>query len=85
MLNQDPLWYKDAVFYELHVRAFYDGNDDGIGDFDLGHAELLGFRRAYSMKARDRKGVGYRPVARTLTRSGPRRWRAAGRDIGPRR
>ncbi len=29
----DPLWYKDAVFYELHVRAFCDGNDDGIGDF----------------------------------------------------
>jgi maltose alpha-D-glucosyltransferase/alpha-amylase len=29
----DPLWYKDAVFYEVHVRAFKDGNDDGIGDF----------------------------------------------------
>src|ERR1700690_2013960 len=29
----DPLWYKDAVIYELHVRAFYDGNNDGIGDF----------------------------------------------------
>ena len=29
----DPLWYQDAVFYELHVRAFQDGNDDGIGDF----------------------------------------------------
>ncbi len=28
----DPLWYKDAVMYELHVRAFYDSNDDGIGD-----------------------------------------------------
>ena len=26
MLNQDPLWYKDAVFYELQVRAFYDAN-----------------------------------------------------------
>src|SRR4026207_2420433 len=33
MINDDPLWYKDAVFYELHVRAFRDGNDDGIGDF----------------------------------------------------
>jgi maltose alpha-D-glucosyltransferase / alpha-amylase len=33
MLNQDPVWYKDAVFYELHVRAFYDSNDDGVGDF----------------------------------------------------
>jgi maltose alpha-D-glucosyltransferase/alpha-amylase len=27
------LWYKDAVFYELHVKAFQDGNDDGVGDF----------------------------------------------------
>ncbi len=26
-------WYKDAVFYELHVRAFQDGNGDGKGDF----------------------------------------------------
>ena len=30
---QDPLWYKDAIIYELHVRAFMDGNNDGIGDF----------------------------------------------------
>jgi maltose alpha-D-glucosyltransferase/alpha-amylase len=29
----DPLWYKDAVIYELHVRAFADSNNDGIGDF----------------------------------------------------
>jgi maltose alpha-D-glucosyltransferase/alpha-amylase len=29
----DPLWYKDAVLYELHVRAFQDSNGDGIGDF----------------------------------------------------
>src|SRR5579862_632551 len=29
----DPLWYKDALIYELHVRAFMDGNDDGVGDF----------------------------------------------------
>ena len=32
-LTEDPLWYKDAVIYELHVRAFSDGNADGIGDF----------------------------------------------------
>ncbi|HVZ83428.1 MAG TPA: maltose alpha-D-glucosyltransferase [Terracidiphilus sp.] len=29
----DPLWYKDAIIYELHVRAFADSNGDGIGDF----------------------------------------------------
>ena len=28
----DPLWYKDAVIYELHVRAFADSDGDGIGD-----------------------------------------------------
>ncbi len=29
----DPLWYKDAIIYELHVRAFFDSDGDGIGDF----------------------------------------------------
>ena len=29
----DPSWYKDAIIYELHVRAFADSNGDGIGDF----------------------------------------------------
>ena len=29
----DPLWYKDAIIYEIHVRAFMDSNSDGIGDF----------------------------------------------------
>ncbi len=28
-----PSWYKDAVVYQLHIKAFYDANDDGIGDF----------------------------------------------------
>jgi len=28
----DPLWFKDAVIYELHVRAFFDSNNDGVGD-----------------------------------------------------
>ena len=29
----DPCWYKDAIVYQLHVKAFFDSNDDGIGDF----------------------------------------------------
>ncbi len=33
-------WYKDAVIYELHVRAFFDNNGDGIGDFDGLSAKL---------------------------------------------
>jgi len=29
----DGLWYKDAIIYQLHVRAFHDSNNDGVGDF----------------------------------------------------
>jgi maltose alpha-D-glucosyltransferase/alpha-amylase len=32
VISNDPLWYKDTVFYEVFVRAFADGNGDGIGD-----------------------------------------------------
>ena len=47
MLSDDPLWYKDAIIYQLHVKAFYDANDDGIGDFrgllqKLDHLQSLG-------------------------------------------
>jgi maltose alpha-D-glucosyltransferase/alpha-amylase len=43
----DPLWFKDAVFYEIYVRGFYDSNADGIGDFrglteKLDYLEWLG-------------------------------------------
>lgn len=43
----DPRWYKDAVIYELHVRSFYDSNNDGYGDFQglrekLPYLESLG-------------------------------------------
>ena len=31
-LPQEVLWYQDAVIYQLHVRAFFDSNADGIGD-----------------------------------------------------
>jgi maltose alpha-D-glucosyltransferase/alpha-amylase len=32
-IGDDPLWYKDALIYQTHIRAFFDSNDDGIGDF----------------------------------------------------
>ena len=32
-LNDDPLWFKDAIFYEVYVRGFCDSNADGVGDF----------------------------------------------------
>jgi maltose alpha-D-glucosyltransferase/alpha-amylase len=31
--ESDPLWFKRAVFYEIHLRGFFDGNADGSGDF----------------------------------------------------
>ncbi|HEY3117951.1 MAG TPA: maltose alpha-D-glucosyltransferase, partial [Chloroflexota bacterium] len=33
-MQDEPLWYKDAIIYEAHVRAFYDSDGDGIGDFE---------------------------------------------------
>ena len=31
--QDDPLWYKDAVIYQAHVKSFFDSNNDGVGDF----------------------------------------------------
>jgi len=33
-LDDNPLWYKDAIIYQLHVKSFYDSDGDGIGDFN---------------------------------------------------
>jgi maltose alpha-D-glucosyltransferase / alpha-amylase len=41
-LPDDPQWYKDAIVYEIHVRAYYDENGDGMGDF-AGLTEKLGY------------------------------------------
>ncbi len=45
MPTGDLLWYKDAVFYELHVKAFQDSNGDGIGDF-RGATERLDYLKS---------------------------------------
>jgi maltose alpha-D-glucosyltransferase / alpha-amylase len=46
-LDPDPLWYKDAIFYAVYVRGFYDATGDGVGDFrglteKLDYLEWLG-------------------------------------------
>ncbi|HXG65164.1 MAG TPA: maltose alpha-D-glucosyltransferase [Blastocatellia bacterium] len=46
-IQDDPLWFKDAIFYEVYVRSFYDSNADGLGDFPgfiekLDYLEWLG-------------------------------------------
>jgi maltose alpha-D-glucosyltransferase / alpha-amylase len=33
LVSDDPQWYKDAIIYEVHVKAFHDSTGDGIGDF----------------------------------------------------
>src|SRR3978361_175999 len=30
---EDPLWFKDAIIYQIHIKSFFDGNNDGVGDF----------------------------------------------------
>ncbi|NTV60707.1 MAG: maltose alpha-D-glucosyltransferase [Chlorobiaceae bacterium] len=47
MYQPEPLWYKDAIIYEAHVKTFFDSNNDGIGDFQglrqkLGYLESIG-------------------------------------------
>ena len=44
LILDDPLWYKDAVIYQLNVKSFFDSNDDGIGDFQ-GLTSKLGYIR----------------------------------------
>ena len=53
-LNQDVLWYKDAIIYQVHVRTFFDSNGDGIGDFQgleqkLGYLQELGVNAIWLM------------------------------------
>ncbi len=40
--DADPLWYKDAVIYQVHVKSFFDRNNDGVGDF-VGLMEKLDY------------------------------------------
>src|SRR5437588_3510861 len=46
----DPLWYKDAIIYELHVKTFYDSDGDGMGDF-RGLIEKLDFLQELGITA----------------------------------
>jgi maltose alpha-D-glucosyltransferase/alpha-amylase len=49
-LTDDPLWYKGAVVYQLHVRAFRDSNGDGVGDF-RGLVEKLDYLQELGVSA----------------------------------
>ena len=64
-LDGDELWYKDAIIYQLHVKAFADSNNDGIGDF-AGLTEKLGL--SAGSRRHDAVAVAILPLAR------PGRW-----------
>jgi maltose alpha-D-glucosyltransferase/alpha-amylase len=49
-LKDNPPWYKDAVIYQLDIRAFYDSNGDGIGDF-WGLRQKLDYLQALGITA----------------------------------
>jgi maltose alpha-D-glucosyltransferase/alpha-amylase len=46
----DPYWYKDAIIYQAHVRAFFDSNNDGVGDFP-GLTEKLDYLQRLGINA----------------------------------
>ena len=48
--TDDGLWFKDAIIYQLHVKAFQDSNGDGIGDF-AGLTERLDYLRDLGVTA----------------------------------
>ena len=55
---KDPLWFKDAIVYQAHVRAFFDSNNDGVGDFagltqKLDHLQGLGISALWLMRSRN--------------------------------
>ena len=48
-IDDDPLWYMDAIIYQLHVKAFFDSTGDGIGDFP-GLTQKLDYIRDLGVK-----------------------------------
>nr|NIR52679.1 maltose alpha-D-glucosyltransferase [candidate division KSB1 bacterium]NIU58659.1 maltose alpha-D-glucosyltransferase [Phycisphaerae bacterium]NIR71637.1 maltose alpha-D-glucosyltransferase [candidate division KSB1 bacterium]NIS27977.1 maltose alpha-D-glucosyltransferase [candidate division KSB1 bacterium]NIT74859.1 maltose alpha-D-glucosyltransferase [candidate division KSB1 bacterium] len=53
-LDDDPLWYKDAIIYQVHIKSYFDSNDDGVGDLrglieKLDYLEGLGVTAVWLM------------------------------------
>lgn len=72
----DPLWYKDAVIYQLHVRSFFDANNDGYGDFEglrrkLPYLEELGVNTLWLMPFFQSPLRTTGTISPTTTRSSP--------------
>jgi maltose alpha-D-glucosyltransferase/alpha-amylase len=50
IVTDDPLWYKDAVIYQVHVRGFADSSNDGVGDF-IGLTRKLDYIQSLGVSA----------------------------------
>ena len=48
--HNDPLWYKDAIIYQVHVKSFFDSDNDGVGDF-RGLTEKLDYVQSLGVNA----------------------------------
>ncbi|ACB23593.1 maltose alpha-D-glucosyltransferase/alpha-amylase [Methylobacterium sp. PvP062] len=48
--RSDPQWYRDAIIYQIHVKSFFDSNNDGIGDF-VGLTQRLDYVRDLGVTA----------------------------------
>lgn len=49
-ISQEPIWYKETIIYELHIKSFYDSNNDGIGDIK-GLTEKLDYLHDFGVTA----------------------------------
>src|SRR3546814_12000462 len=67
---KDPLWYKDAVVYQVHLKSFYDSNNDGVGDFP-GLIEMLDYFADLGVHTRSEA----RSVGKLVVRTDMSRWR----------
>jgi hypothetical protein len=73
-LESDELWFKDAITYQLHVKAFADSNNDGIGDFaglteKLDYLEDVGVTHSGCCRSIPRRAVMTATTFRTTAAS----------------
>lgn len=66
--QEDELWYKDAIVYQLHVKAFADSNGDGVGDF-AGLSQRLDYLQELGVTTLWLLPFYQAPVATTVTTS----------------
>ena len=86
-MTADPLWYKDAVIYQLHVRTFCDSNGDGVGDFPglitkLDYVQSLGVTAIWLLPFYQSRFATTATISRTTSESirATAQWRTSKRS-----